>query len=73
MTFCHQFKDEKIYGTYGNFGAPILMVNDPNLIKGIMIRDFNYFVDRMVTLELFSGTAHTDKVWQKQIINLRVK
>src|SRR5699024_7641349 len=35
----------KIYGTYSNF-SPTLCIADPELIKLVMIKDFNLFVNR---------------------------
>jgi len=38
-------KDEKYYGTY-LFGRPVLIINDPEIMKQIMVKDFNHFIDR---------------------------
>ena len=41
-----EYPNEKIVGTYGPFGAPILVVRDLELAKHVMIKDFDHFVDR---------------------------
>ena len=35
----------KVYGLYLN-NRPVLVVNDPDIAKQIMVKDFNNFVDR---------------------------
>lgn len=67
-----EFKDEPFYGTYFAFNAsPILMVNDVDLIKNMMVKDFSHFVDRNVVFDLFGGTAETDHAWNKQMTNVK--
>lgn len=45
-SFCYKiWITFKISGVYLGFD-PAVVVNDPDLIKNIMIRDFEYFVDR---------------------------
>lgn len=34
------------YGGYYNFFTPVLVVRDPDIIKTIFTKDFNYFMDR---------------------------
>ena len=41
-----QFVGQKCYGYYGFFGSPILVLNDMDLIKDVLIKDFDNFVDR---------------------------
>ena len=45
MYIMSRFKNEDYYGTY-MFGKPVLNVNNPDLIKEILVKDFNKFVDR---------------------------
>ena len=44
-----KYKHVKCVGYYGNFGTPTLLVNDPELAKKIMIKDFDHFSDRRET------------------------
>ena len=39
-------KDAKVIGTYGVMGSLNLIVKDPEMIKTVMIKDFEYMVDR---------------------------
>ena len=41
-----EFPDAKIVGYYGIFGTPSIVVQDLELIKKIMIKDFDHFMDR---------------------------
>ena len=41
-----EYPKEKIVGTYGPFGARMLVVRDLELAKHVLIKDFDYFVDR---------------------------
>lgn len=38
-----KFKGKKFWGNYGTFGAPQLIINDPELMKDILIKDFDHF------------------------------
>jgi hypothetical protein len=40
------YPNDKIVGTYGPFGTPILVIRDLELAKNVMIKDFDHFVDR---------------------------
>ena len=41
-----QFEGLKMYGWYGTFGLPQLVVQDMDLVKDVLIKDFDHFVDR---------------------------
>ena len=41
----NEFPNEKIFG-YFLFGQPIFLVNDMELIKRVMVKDYEYFMDR---------------------------
>merc|ERR1711963_203013 len=41
----HQFPGEKFIGIY-TFHAPVMVVNDPEMARQILVKDFNHFVDR---------------------------
>jgi len=44
--FYHPFKKDKIVGTYGPLGQQILVVCDIDIVKNILIKDFDHFVNR---------------------------
>ena len=46
----NEFPDEKIFG-YFNFGQPTFVINDEELAKKMMIKDFEYFTDRRAILD----------------------
>ena len=41
----HQFPEEKIVGIY-SVHQPVMVVNDPELARQLLVKDFNHFVDR---------------------------
>ena len=41
----HQFPDEKVVGIY-TLHQPVMVVNDPDMARQILVKDFNHFVDR---------------------------
>lgn len=41
-----KYTDEKVVGFFSLFQKPSLIIRDPELIKKITIKDFNYFVNR---------------------------
>merc|ERR1719414_573769 len=45
-----EFPEEKVFG-YFNFGQPTFVINDEDLAKKIMIKDFEYFTDRRAFLD----------------------
>lgn len=47
MVEMYKSTTEPFVGTFGVF-RPILFVRDPNLIRSILIKDFQYFVNRGV-------------------------
>ena len=68
-----QFKGEKYYGTYGSGLAPrpILTVCDPDILKHILVRDFDAFTDRALGGFEEVGKSWTDELWNKQMFNAR--
>ena len=38
-----KFKGKKFWGNYGTFGAPQLIINDPELMKDIMIKVLRHY------------------------------
>jgi cytochrome P450 family 9 len=63
-------KGERIYGTY-LVTEPCLVIKDPDLIKQVLVKDFNHFVDRMGDNgKLFlGGPTRVDTIWRKQLVN----
>ncbi|XP_031355055.1 cytochrome P450 9e2-like [Photinus pyralis] len=59
------FKNARYIGTYQNF-KPRLCIEDPELIKHVFVKDFDYFVDHNVFLP-YDG----DTVWEKSLFNLK--
>ena len=45
-TIYNEFPDAKVAGYYGLFGSPVFVINDFDMIKRILIKDFDHFVDR---------------------------
>ena len=63
-------KDLPYYGVYF-LSSKVFMIKDPDLIRQITIKDFEYFVDRSgnsMNKRMF-GNHKVDKIWQKQMSN----
>ena len=63
----HQFPNEKIVGIY-TLHQPVMVVNDPDMARQILVKDFNNFVDRDTEeniSRLFPGK--TDAYWLEQM------
>ena len=41
-----QFPGAKVAGYYGLFGSPVFVICDFDLVKRVLIKDFDHFVDR---------------------------
>merc|ERR1719402_1412518 len=50
-TVTNEFPNEKVFGIF-LFGQPIYVINDQELAKLIMIKDFEYFMDRRAILDI---------------------
>ncbi|TRY77768.1 hypothetical protein TCAL_08505 [Tigriopus californicus] len=61
----------KFYGNYV-FGAPNMVVCDPEMAKQIMVKDFDHFVDRQGEdfTKLLAGGHFVDKLWANQMTSL---
>ncbi len=62
-TIYKQYRHERMVGHYA-FDTPNLLVNDLELAKAIMIKDFDHFVDRR------SVTLNTDNPINKVTLNM---
>ena len=63
-----QFRNEKMYGLY-RFTEPTLVVNDPDIAKIILVKEFNNFVNRddPIPMKKMFGPGKMDKVWGNQL------
>ncbi|XP_047998100.1 cytochrome P450 6B5-like [Leguminivora glycinivorella] len=63
----HDFPDEKVVGVY-RMTSPCLLIRDPDIVKHIMIKDFDNFVDRGVHFsddKMGNNLFHADaKTWR---------
>jgi cytochrome P450 len=63
-----EFKGVKIFG-YFAFGQPIWVINDEELAKRVLIKDFDHFVDRRILLE--DSSNKTNKIFKGFLTNLK--
>ena len=58
-----RFREEPVYGWF-LMGKPVLGINNLDLVKNILVKDFNNFVDRnsVVVQEAFKSGGDLDKV-----------
>jgi len=66
----HRFKQHKLSGFY-MLGKPVLMINDLDLVRHVMVKDFDHFVDRNDSNigKAFQG-GELDEMWSKQLTSL---
>lgn len=64
----HKYADESFIGLHEIGGEPSYLIRDPELVKQITIRDFNYFVDRYDEVN-----ASTDPLIGHQLTNLKTE
>lgn len=62
----HKYSNESFIGLHEIGGEPSYLIRDPELLKQITIRDFNYFVDRYDAVN-----ADTDPLIGHQLTNLK--
>ena len=55
------------YGVY-LMGKPALTVKDPELIRRILVKDFDHFVDRQENIFEKMTSSKTDQVWSLLVI-----
>lgn len=56
------------YGGFYMFSLPIFLINDPDLIKTITVKDFEYFTDHRSLISLDYGA---EDVWNKGLFSLK--
>ena len=58
-----RFQEHDYHGWF-LLGKPVLAINNINLVKQILVKDFNHFVDRTNPdiVKVFSGGGDLDKV-----------
>merc|ERR1712213_287145 len=62
-----QFPGEKFIGIY-TFHAPVMVVNDPDMARQILVKDFNHFVDRDTEENMSRAfPGKTDAYWLEQM------
>lgn len=68
----HRFKEEPLYGWF-LLGKPVLGVNNLDLVKNILVKDFNNFVDRNsdIMQEALKSGGDLDKLWINQMSNMK--
>merc|ERR1719178_212035 len=63
----HQFPDQKVVGMYV-IHQPTLVVNDPDMARQILVKDFNHFVDRDTEENMTKAfPGKTDAYWLEQM------
>lgn len=68
--YYEKFKSSPVSGLY-LLGKPVLSINDVELVRHVMVKDFNHFVDRNDSnlAKVFDG-GDSDKYWKNQMNNL---
>lgn len=61
-------REEKMYGTFAITGHQ-LVLQDPELIRQVLVKDFNHFVDRQpdAIAKFFNKNLFVDRLWLKNI------
>ena len=63
----HQFPDQKVVGIY-IFSQPTMVVNDPDMARQILVKDFQHFVDRDTEANMSRAfPGKTDAYWLEQM------
>ena len=62
-----EMEGESLYGIYFG-GSPAIVIKDPELMKQMLVKDFNFLMDRLGdgTKGMFAK-SFTDQVWKKQM------
>ncbi|XP_066991533.2 cytochrome P450 9e2 [Anabrus simplex] len=62
---CREFKEERFVGIF-QFLEPLVIVKDPELIKRIAVKDFEFFTDHQETIP-----ENADSLFSKNLISLK--
>ena len=66
-----KFKEEDFYGIY-MLGKPTLVVKNVDMIRNVMVKDFNHFVDRnSESISQWAQGGDMDQLWAKGMAELR--
>ena len=63
-------RGEKYYGTFSIDGRPTLMINDAELAKVALVKEFNKLTDRQSTntfAHLINKNMLVDRLWSKSM------
>ncbi len=67
-----EFAGERLYGTYKlPTCEPVIMLRDPELIRDVLSKDFDHFLDRSRPFFGSDGPTETDYAWQRQVASAR--
>jgi hypothetical protein len=67
MSLYNKLKDHP-YGCFFMFKQPVILLRDPELIKAVGVKDFEYFMDRRTILP-----ADSEPVWSRALVSLKGK
>jgi len=68
----HKKHAGKKYTGWFLFGQPVLNIQDPELLRQIMVKDFNSFVERTgYDSTVFRDGGRYDKIWGKMLTSLK--
>ncbi|KAG5671504.1 hypothetical protein PVAND_001698 [Polypedilum vanderplanki] len=65
LAWYNEFKSEKIYGMF-NFMKPVFIIRDPQIIKKLAVKDFDFFTDHRVII-----SEEVDPLFGKALISLQ--
>ena len=68
ITYLHKKYQGERYVGWFMMGQPVLNINDPELLRIIMVKDFNHFVERSsYDGDMFKEGGQYDKLWGLQL------
>ncbi len=69
LDYYNENRAHRVYGDYF-FRVPFVVVNDPEIIKAVMVKDFANFVDRTSGASPLREGGQTDRIWARQLTSL---